>query len=581
MLGYVLGLTLVFAALSFGFITESFADNSFNVNFDKKQYHPGDSLIISGEILDLGMPVIAVSIFDPSGKILSANNLEISSENTFSKSISLVSPFYEKTGEYTAKLDYGQISESHHFTIVGDNPETKAFEEEPAKEEPKILLLYTEKNQYADKDIIQISGQVSSLDSPTVLIGVYDPFGMPVGFYFGLINSDLEFSTSFLIKSGVNFKTDGTYSIKAHYAETEAVSVFDYSKITTQHETKTSSQDSLEDKTKKTDDDKKSSDGKNSDKLDNDKEVSSNSSNKKTIPKKEATSSDNDDSGKDSATATEGKHKHEPKSSDDDSIVQKNKIKIVEDKKTDIPEIKQIQTIISEKNNLEKIPQNPEPKKHTNLSVEDVELGKLLNQINLECDPSILTDTISYYDGMGPALYRLCNFESSLNSFNDSLIDNPNDVEILVNKGSALGKLGFFSEAIVYYDQAIAINPDFLPAKNNKANALVNLGSLDDAISIYHEILDDNPDYVTAQKNLELTLSKTLSAKTAVDAFASSPSSLKADKSDRLVFEDKEEEPSQLLEKFNSTNNPKEKPTNFFEEVGFAFSSLGSLFGFM
>ena len=42
--------------------------------------------------------------------------------------------------------------------------------------------------------------------------------------------------------------------------------------------------------------------------------------------------------------------------------------------------------------------------------MEDIELGKLLNQIKLECDSSTYADTISYYDGMGPALYRLCQF---------------------------------------------------------------------------------------------------------------------------------------------------------------------------
>ena len=47
-----------------------------------------------------------------------------------------------------------------------------------------------------------------------MLIGIYDPFGLPAGFYFGTINSDLEFSTNFLVKSGVNFRTEGTYSIK-------------------------------------------------------------------------------------------------------------------------------------------------------------------------------------------------------------------------------------------------------------------------------------------------------------------------------------------------------------------------------
>ena len=40
----------------------------------------GDSLIISGEIIEIGMPVIAMSIYDPDSKIVSVNNLEISSE---------------------------------------------------------------------------------------------------------------------------------------------------------------------------------------------------------------------------------------------------------------------------------------------------------------------------------------------------------------------------------------------------------------------------------------------------------------------------------------------------------------------
>ena len=73
-----------------------------------------------------------------------------------------------------------------------------------------------------------VTGLVSSVETPTVLIGIYDPFGLPAGFYFGTINSDLEFSTNFLVKSGVNFRTEGTYSVKAHYGESEAKSFFDY-----------------------------------------------------------------------------------------------------------------------------------------------------------------------------------------------------------------------------------------------------------------------------------------------------------------------------------------------------------------
>ena len=103
----------------------------------------------------------------------------------------------------------------------------------PIKEivEPEIILLYAEEKQYTDKDVVKITGLVSAMDSPTVLIGIYDPFGMPTGFYFGSIDSNFEFTTSFLVKDGVNFKVDGTYSVKARYAESEAILFFDYYKI--------------------------------------------------------------------------------------------------------------------------------------------------------------------------------------------------------------------------------------------------------------------------------------------------------------------------------------------------------------
>ena len=228
MLGIVLGITLVLAVFSSVIFTEVYAD-SFGVHFDQDLYELGDNLTINGEISDVRMPVIAMSIYDPDGQILSANNLEISSENTFSKTISLDSPFYEKTGEYMVKLDYGQISENHYFLVDAGLFAPDIFIEDVA--EPEIILLYTEQKQYTDKDTVEITGLVSSKDSPTVLIGIYDPFGMPAGFYFGTIDSNLEFTTSFLVKDGVNFRVDGTYSVKAHYGESEATSYFDYSKV--------------------------------------------------------------------------------------------------------------------------------------------------------------------------------------------------------------------------------------------------------------------------------------------------------------------------------------------------------------
>lgn len=356
-------------------------------------------------------------------------------------------------------------------------------------DEPEITLLYTDKKQYTDKDLIKITGLVSTLDSPTVLVGVYDPFGMPTGFYIVSIDSDLEFSTSFPVKAGVNFRIDGTYSIKAHYAETKATSFFDYFEIL---------QPVIEE----------------------------------TI--------------------------EEPVEDEIISDVTKISLyeQIIKEESNDTFESVKKNPIIS---NPKKIIPTMELKKHDNLTVEDLELGKLLNQINLKCDSSTFTDTISYYDGMGPALYRLCKFDSSLNFFNDSLTDNANDVEILVNKGSALGKLGYFSEAIVYYDKAINIDPDFLPAKNNKANALANLGNFDESISLYNEILVKNPDYATAEKNLEIALSKIVESET-----------------EEIVYQQ-----STLPEKNILFESKKQKSTNFFEELSRIFSSLGSLFGFL
>ena len=525
-------------ALSPLILTEVFAD-SLVVDFNQQQYNIGDSLTISGEILDFRMPFIAISIYDPNGKILSANNLEISPQKTFSKTISLDSPFYEKIGEYMIKLDYGQISENHYFVMENEYSEPKILVED--FDEPEIILLYTDKKQYTDKDFIKITGLVSTLNFPTVLIGVYDPFGMPTGFYFGSIDSNLEFSTRFLVKDGVNFRVDGTYSIKAHYAETEVISFFDYYKVP-QLVIEDIIKDTIEEKTKE---------------------------NKHVEEKIEEPSdeiiSDTTNISSDEKIIDEEKTNYNSVS--ENSIIQNyiDKISIEKIKNSKIKEAKSI----NKKNDSKKIVLKTEIKKQTNLTVEDIELGKLLNQINLECDSSTFTDTISYYDGMGPALYRLCKFDSSLNFFNDSLIDNPNDAEILVNKGSTLGKLGYFSEAIMYYDQAINIDPNFLPAKNNKANALANLGNADEAISLYNEILAISPNYTTAEKNLEIALLEISKTHNSVDMI------------DEFETKNITNQKSSLSEKTISFKSKKQKSTNFFEELGLAFSSLGSLFGFL
>lgn len=479
MFGYKIGFLLVAIILFSITLSPSFAD-SILIEFDKLEYHTGDSMIVSGHLLDFKMSVIALSLYDPDGKILSANNVIINSNGTFSKIIPLDSPFYDKSGKYTVKLNYGKTVQNEFFTITGNSEPEIIISESII---PEIISVMSDKNQYYDNDFVTITGIVSSIDYPNVLIGVYDPFGTPIGFYFGQINSNLEFSTNFLIKSDINFKTDGTYSIKAHYGETEKITQFNFHKA--------------------------------------------------------------------SNTKTEFENKSIIKNNDKSNTTTKN----------NNPNIKSPE-IINEGN-----PKTTDSKiqKYDNLSVEDIELGKLLNQINLKCDQSKLVDTISYYDGVGPALYRLCKFDQSLIFFDDSLIQDPNNVEIITNKGSALGKLGYFSESIFYYDQALKIDSDFIPAINNKANALANIGKYDESITLYYDALQKNPNYDTTRKNLKLVLSELPLENTEISVEHKSSS---------------EEIQSEQIQDKNNSKPLTKKSYNFFEELSLAFSSLSSFFGF-
>jgi len=508
----------VLAVFSSVIFADAFAD-SLIVHFDKELYDLGDFMTVSGEIMEVGMPVIAMSVYDPDGKILSANNLEISSEKTFSKTVLLESPFYEKSGRYLVKFDYGPISENHYFLVEGKYSEPEISIEETA--DPEIILLYTEQKQYTDNDVVRITGQVSAVVSPTVLIGIYDPFGMPAGFYFGPIDSNLEFTTSFLVKDGVNFRIDGTYSVKAHYGETVATSFFDYYKIP---------QTVIKDPVAK---DPVAKDPVAKDPVAKDP-VAKDPVAKDPVAKDPVAK---DPVAKDPVAK-------DPVAKDPVAKDPVAKDPVAKDPVTDKVSV--------------------EIEKPNNLTVEDIELGKLLNQIKLKCDSSTYADTISYYDGMGPALYRLCQFDSSLSFFNESLIKNPNNVEFLVNKGSALGKLGYFSEAMVYYDHAIEIDPNFLPAKNNKANALANLGRFSEAILLYGEVLERNPNYLTARANLEIALSSNIDASAGYSEL------------------DSENIPDQISTESEKTllgNSEKQKPGNFFDEIGNLFSTLSSLFG--
>lgn len=192
---------------------------------DKTQYHTGEDMEISGFVMDRTMPQIAIQIYDPDGEILGAYGVELELDDSFSKIISLDSPFFDKSGLYLIEFDYGAESDELFFEVIGAAPE----EPEPIPQlAPEVLMIVTDKTTYSDNEFITISGLVSDVGDPTILIGIFDPNDFPAGFYTPPVNSDLEFSVSFLAKSGVNFKKTGTYTIKAHYGQSKQTTSFSF-----------------------------------------------------------------------------------------------------------------------------------------------------------------------------------------------------------------------------------------------------------------------------------------------------------------------------------------------------------------
>ena len=516
------------------------------IETDKVEYEIGDWLFISGMVEEKKMPVVALRIFDPQDKILSANEVKINEDNTFSKIISLYEPLFEKTGTYTVNLSYGKIKAQTYFDITnGSEEQLGSFSLISINEmsAPEIIII-TDQPTYQDGDYITITGIVSSIQEPSVLIGIYDPFGIPTGFYFGDIDSNMEFSVSFLVKEGVNFKTEGLYSVIARYANSEDTTTFNFVGKVEPKKSDTILADTIDE----------SEEGlTKNEEIDKDVSVENFHDKKMLIDDFQ-----NSVTNKDAASAK----------INDSELSQPN------------------YNIDTQNNNLEMDLESEDTTKFSkNLTVEDVELGKLLNQITLSCDTSEFVDIISYYDGMGPALIRLCKFSDAIPYYDESLVENPQSVQILTNKGSALSKMGHYDEAISHYDSSLDVNSNYVPALNNKASAFALRGDYKEAFSLYNKALLVDPDNPIVLGNLENVREK-------IDIFnhyrdRSDTAAFDNDGSDTAAFDNDEE---QLLDTNNvktqsiieqiDTNNMKTQ--SIIEQIGIALSSLGNtIFGFL
>ena len=83
-------------------------------------------------------------------------------------------------------------------------------------------------------------------------------------------------------------------------------------------------------------------------------------------------------------------------------------------------------------------------------------------------------------------------FRDTLPIYDEILKSDPENIDVINNKGYALSKMKNYDEAILCYDKGLKINPTEKCLMVNKISALRKKGSLDDALELCNLILESN-----------------------------------------------------------------------------------------
>ncbi len=104
-------------------------------------------------------------------------------------------------------------------------------------------------------------------------------------------------------------------------------------------------------------------------------------------------------------------------------------------------------------------------------------------------------------------------FQEALPYLDRILETEPNNVPILLNKGSVLIALDRSDESITYFDRLLKIEPNNIKGLSSKAAALANMGKTQNALDLYDKILSIDKDNkkIMNEKARLLSLTKTVS----------------------------------------------------------------------
>ena len=104
-------------------------------------------------------------------------------------------------------------------------------------------------------------------------------------------------------------------------------------------------------------------------------------------------------------------------------------------------------------------------------------------------------------------------FQEALPYLDKILEIDPNNVPILLNKGSVLIALDRSDESITYFDRLLKIEPDNIKGLTSKAAALANIGETQSALDLYDKILsiDKDNEKIESEKARLLSITPTIS----------------------------------------------------------------------
>jgi tetratricopeptide (TPR) repeat protein len=518
--------------------------DDISITTDKLSYFVGEPMVISGEVTNKKMPVVALKIFDPEDQILGAYSVEIDEANHFTKTVIADTPFYEKSGIYTIIVDYGKLTTTTVFEIenaVGAIPDNEPKEEESILIQPQVISLESDKKKYKDEDTVFINGKVSTNSIPQVTVAIFDPYKVPVGIYLASVNPDLTFSVSFLARYNVNFKVEGTYSITAQYGGPETRKNIEIEFFEKSDTNVVTPEPNIPENTE----------SQNTESENTESETSNSLLLSEPDLENLATWYYLDGSDDQLASFFSNLLKRGLIDPDVNERITKN-VLILWIQDTEIPLGIAIDDLFKEDISEEEfftIVENS-LEEHVNKSLEDsstseisdtlptktvpiveskdIKSSKLKSEVskNIDstqdeqdetetvyfnssenCKISLYEDMVTYYNNPGPALARLCKYEDAIFNYDQTLNSDPKNIVALNNKGAALSSLGRYQEAITNYDKVLEIEPHNVIALNNKGNALSSLSRYQEAIVTYDKGLEIDPYNVIVLTNKEKTSS--------------------------------------------------------------------------